>query len=80
MAIYEGIKQKLRQMKKDFKDFSLKSFKLSDSLVESKACEIRNLLARAYGSCDNFNPRMAEKGELKNCAQILIFFFEMQKT
>ena len=82
MAMYEGINQKLRQMKKDFKEKSLKSFELSDFLVESKACGIGNLLARAYGYCDSFNPdsnlRMADEEELRNCAQILLF--EMQKT
>ena len=56
MAMYEGINQKLRQMKKDFKEKSLKSFELSNFLVESKACEIGNSLARVYGYCDSFNP------------------------
>ena len=79
MAMYEGINQKLRQMKKDFKE---KSFKLSDFLVESKACGIGNSLARAYGYCDSFNPdsnsRIADEEEFRNCAQILLF--EMQQT
>jgi hypothetical protein len=72
--MFEGVSKKLSQMKKDF------SFELSDFLVESKAFGIGNSLARAYGSCDNFNTdsnsRMADEEELINCAQILLL--EMQ--
>jgi len=70
IAIYEGICEKLRQMKRK------ESLELANFLKPSRP-ELGALLARIYGSCDSFSldteiARSDEK-ELKDCAQILLF-------
>ena len=74
LAIYEGISKKLGQMKKN------ESLKLVN-LLKSSRPELGNLLAQIYGSCDSFSLdpdiTMADKQELKDCAQILLV--ELQK-
>lgn len=79
MTIYEGISQKLRQMKKDFKGKFLKFFEFSDFLVKSKTYGIGNSLALVYGDCDSFNPDSSlrtdiqlDEEELRNSVQILL--------
>ena len=69
MAIYEGIGEKLGQMK------IMESLELANFLKSSRP-ELGRLLARIYGSCDSFSPdpeiAMADEQELKDCAQILL--------
>jgi hypothetical protein len=70
MAIYEGIGEKLGQMK------IKESLELANFLKSSRP-ELGKLLARIYGSCDSFSPdpeiAMSDEKELKDCAQILLF-------
>ena len=70
MAIYEGIDEKLDQMKIE------ESLELANFLKSSRP-ELGELLARIYGSCDSYSPdpeiAMADEKELKDCAQILLF-------
>lgn len=70
IAIYEGIGEKLGQMK------IKESLKLANFLKPSRP-EIGKLLARIYGSCDSYSPdpeiAMSDKKELKDYAQILLF-------
>jgi len=70
IAIYEGICEKLRQMKRN------ESLELANFLKPSRP-ELGDLLARIYGSCDSFSPdpeiALSDKKELKDCAQILLF-------
>lgn len=74
LAIYEGIDEKLSQMK------IKESLELVNFLKSSRS-ELGKLLARIYGSCDSFSPypdiTMADEQELKDCAQILLV--ELQK-
>jgi len=74
LAIYEGIGEKLGQMK------IKESLELVNFLKSSRP-ELGKLLARIYGSCDSFSPdpdiTMADEQELKDCAQILLV--ELQK-
>jgi hypothetical protein len=74
LIIYEGIVEKLGQMK------IKESLELANFLKSSRP-ELRKLLALIYGSCNNFNPdpdiTMVNKQELKDCAQILLV--ELQK-
>ena len=69
LAIYEGIGEKLGQMK------IKESLELVNFLKSSRP-ELGKLLARIYGSCDSFSPdpdiTMADEQELKDCAQILL--------
>jgi len=69
MAIYEGIGEKLGQMK------IKESLELANFLKSSRS-ELGELLARIYGSCDSFSPdpeiAMSDEKELKDCAQILL--------
>ena len=69
MAIYEGIDEKLDQMKIE------ESLELANFLKSSRP-ELGELLARIYGSCDSFSPdpeiAMADEQELKDCARILL--------
>ena len=69
MAIYEGIGEKLGQMKR------AESVELANFLEPSRP-ELGDLLARIYGSCDSFSPdpeiAMSDEKELKDCAQILL--------
>ena len=70
MAIYEGIGEKLGQMK------IKESLELANFLKSSRL-EIGKLLALIYGSCDSYSPdpeiAMSDEKELKDCAQILLF-------
>jgi len=72
MAIYEGIGEKLNQMKIE------ESLELANFLKPSRP-ELGGLLARIYGSCDSFSPdpevkiAMSDEKELKDYAQILLF-------
>ena len=70
LAIYEGIGEKLGQMK------IKESLELVNFLKSSRP-ELGKLLARIYGSCDSFSPdpeiAMSDEKELKDCAQILLF-------
>ena len=72
MAIYEGIVEKLGQMK------IKESLELANFLKSSRP-ELGKLLARIYGSCDSYSPdpeveiAMSDKKELKDYAQILLF-------
>ena len=69
MAIYEGIGEKLGQMKRN------ESLELANFLKPSRP-ELGDLLAHIYGSCDSFSPdpevAMSDEKELKDCAQILL--------
>ena len=69
MAIYEGIGEKLEQMK------IMESLELANFLKSSRP-ELGRLLAHIYGSCDSFSPdpeiATADEFELKDCAQILL--------
>ncbi len=69
MAIYEGIGEKLDQMKIE------ESLELANFVNKTDRCELNRLLARIYGSCDSFSPdiAMADEKELKDYAQILLF-------
>ena len=73
-SIYEGIAEKLGQMK------IKESLELVNFLKSSRP-ELGKLLARIYGSCNSFSPdpdiTMADEQELKDCAQILLV--ELQK-
>jgi hypothetical protein len=72
MAIYEGIGEKLDQMKIE------ESLELANFVNKTDRCGLNKLLARIYGSCDSFSPdpevdiAMADEKELKDCAQILL--------
>ena len=70
IAIYEGIGEKLDQMK------IKESLELANFLKSSRP-ELGKLLARIYGSCDSYSPdteiTMSDEKELKNYAQILLF-------
>lgn len=70
MAIYEGIGEKLGQMK------IKESLELANFLKSSRL-ELGKLLALIYGSCDSYSPdpeiAMSDEKELKDCAQILLF-------
>nr|UZC30078.1 hypothetical protein [Entomoneis sp.] len=72
MAIYEGIGEKLGQMK------IKESLELANFLKSSRP-ELGKLLARIYGSCDSYSPdpeveiAMSDEKELKDYAQILLF-------
>ena len=70
MAIYEGISQKLGQMQET------ESLELANFLKPSRP-ELGDLLARIYGSCDDFSPdpeiAMSDEKELKYCAELLLF-------
>lgn len=74
LAIYEGIGEKLGQMK------IKESLELANFLKPSRP-ELGDLLAHIYGSCDSFSPdpevAMSDEQELKDCAQILLV--ELQK-
>lgn len=69
IAIYDGISQKLAQMK------IAESLELIHFLKPSRR-KLGVLLARIYGSCDSFSldPEisMSDEKELKNCAQFLL--------
>lgn len=69
MAIYQGISQKLGQMKRT------ESLELGNFLKPSRP-ELGDLLARIYGSCDSFSldPEivMSDELELKDFAKILL--------
>jgi len=69
MAIYEGISQRLCQMEKN------ESLELANFLTPNRS-ELGDLLARIYGSCDNFSLDsdivMIDEQELRDCAQILL--------
>ena len=69
MGIYEGICRKLGQMKRN------ESLELANFLKPSRS-ELGDLLARIYGSCDNFSPdpdiAMSDEKELKERPQILL--------
>jgi hypothetical protein len=71
MAIYEGIGEKLGQMKRE------ESVELANFLNKTDRCGLNRLLASIYGSCDSFSLdsdfSMSDEKELKNCAQILLF-------
>ena len=73
MAIYEGIGEKLDQMKIE------ESLELANFLNKTDRCGLNRLLARIYGSCDSFSPdpevdiAMSDEKELKDYAQILLF-------
>ena len=70
MAIYEGIGEKLGQMK------IKESLELANFLKSSRL-ELGKLLALIYGFCDSYSPNlkiaMSDEKELKDCAQILLF-------
>ena len=72
MAIYEGIGEKLGQMKIE------ESLELANFFKSSRP-ELGKLLARIYGSCDSYSPdpevdiAMSDEKELKDYAQILLF-------
>ena len=70
MAIYEGIGEKLGQMKRE------ESVELANFLNKTDRCGLNRLLASIYGSCDSFSLdpdfSMSDEKELKNCAQILL--------
>jgi len=72
MAIYEGISEKLDQMKIE------ESLELANFVNKTDRCGLNRLLARIYGSCDSFSPdpevdiAMSDEKELKDCAQILL--------
>ena len=72
MAIYEGIGEKLGQMK------IKESLELANFLKSSRL-ELGKLLALIYGSCDSYSPdpevdiAMSDEKELKDYAQILLF-------
>lgn len=70
MAIYEGISRKFGQLERT------ESLELANFLKPSRP-ELGDLLARIYGSCDNFSSdpeiAMSDEKELKDCAQILLF-------
>ena len=72
MAIYEGIGEKLGQMK------IKESLELANFLKSSRL-ELGKLLSLIYGSCDSYSPdpevdiAMSDEKELKDYAQILLF-------
>lgn len=72
MAIYEGIGEKLGQMK------IKESLELANFLKSSRL-ELGKLLALIYGSCDSYSPdpevdiAMSDEKELKDYAQILLY-------
>jgi len=70
MAIYEGIGEKLGQMKRE------ESVELANFLNKTDRCRLNRLLASIYGSCDSFSLdpdfSISDEKELKNCAQILL--------
>ena len=70
MAIYEGIGEKLNQMKRE------ESLKLANFLTKTDRYRLNRLLARIYGDCDHYNPdsdfTMSDEKELKDGAQILL--------
>ena len=71
LAIYEGIGEKLNQMKIE------ESVELANFINKTDRYGLNRLLARIYGSCDSFSPdpdiTMADEQELKDYAQILLF-------
>lgn len=82
MAIFEGINKKLNEMTKSFKEKSLESIQLSNLFAQNKSSKVGSILARLYGSCDNYNPNselhMFEEAELRNLAKVLLL--ELQKN
>ena len=70
MAIYEGIGEKLDQMKRE------ESLELANFVNKTDRCGLNRLLARIYGSCDSFSSdtdfTMSDEKELKDYAQILL--------
>ena len=71
MGIYEGIGEKLNQMKIE------ESVELANFINKTDRYGLNRLLARIYGSCDSFSPdpevAMSDEKELKDYAQILLF-------
>ena len=76
MAIYEGIGEKLGQMKRE------ESVELANFLNKTDRCGLNRLLASIYGLCDSFSLdpdfSMSDEKELKNCAYVLLV--EMRKV
>ena len=75
MGIYEGIGEKLNQMKIE------ESVELANFINKTDRYGLNRVLARIYGSCDSFSPdpdmTMSDEQELKDYAQILLV--ELQK-
>ena len=69
IAIYEGINQKLSQLK------TTESVELTNFLEPARP-ELGKLLASIYGYCDSFSQdieiSLSDEQELKNCAQLLL--------
>ena len=70
MAIYEGIGEKLDQMKEE------ESLELANFINKTDRCGLNRLLAHIYGSCDSFSSdtdfTMSDEKKLKNYARILL--------
>ena len=69
MGIYGGVNKKLSEMRK------AESIELTNFLEPNRS-ELGDLLARIYGSCDDFSldpeVAMSDEKELKNCAKSLL--------
>ena len=70
LAIYEGINAKLNQLKNE------ESVELAKFITKVNRSELNPLLAKIYGSCDNFglDPEsyIINQKELKNYAKVLL--------
>lgn len=70
LAIYEGINAKLNQLKNE------ESVELAKFITKVNRSELNPLLAKIYGSCDNFglDPQsdIINQKELKNYAKVLL--------
>jgi len=70
LAIYEGITNKINQMKLE------ESAELENFLKRTDCDGLNELLGSIYGSCDSFSPdpeiAMSDEKELKDCAEILL--------
>jgi hypothetical protein len=70
MAIYEGISEKVAQMKRE------ESLELANFLNKTDRSELHELLLPIYGACDSFSPdpdfTLSDEKELKDYAQILL--------
>lgn len=76
LAIYEGINEKINQMRKK------ESLELANFINETNQFELVTLLAKTYGSCDSFLLELeslsSNEIELKNYAQILLSQLEQE--
>lgn len=74
LGIYEGINAKLNQLKKE------ESVELANFLTKTNRSELNRLLAKMYGSCDDFglNPNSDNENGLKNDAKVLLLQLQQE--